>query len=213
MRFLLLISLPAMLCAQTVSSTGSAIPGAPSPGSLFSAGGLLADSGRDLRASRVDDLLTIIVSENVSAVATGTTATSRKTSAADQVTALGGALGGPAVAKYGNLLGLTGDHELAGTGSTTRNMTVATTLSARVTEVKPNGDLVVEATKDIAVNSEKQNIVVRGVVRQADLSVANTVPSQLVADLQVHINGKGVVGDAIKRPNVFYRMLLGILPF
>jgi flagellar basal body L-ring protein FlgH len=50
-------------------------------------------------------------------------------------------------------------------------------------------------------------------VRPSDLTTANTVLSNQVADLQVQVNGKGVVGDAIRRPHFMYRMLLGLLPF
>ena len=70
-----------------------------------------------------------------------------------------------------------------------------------------------EGTKDVSVNSERQTITVRGLVRPADLSTANTVLSTRVADLQVRVNGKGVVGDAVKRPFFLTRILLGLLPF
>jgi flagellar L-ring protein precursor FlgH len=90
---------------------------------------------------------------------------------------------------------------------------VSTTLAARVTHVLPNGLLVVEGAKEIQVNSERQLITVRGVVRPADLSPGNVVRSDRLAQLEVHINGKGVVGDAIRRPFFLYRLLLGLLPF
>jgi flagellar L-ring protein precursor FlgH len=182
-----------------------------SPGSLFSASGRLNDSTRDLRASQVDDVITIVVTETVSAVASGVTNTSRKSSATNSITSLAGTLaaGNP----LGNLVGLSNAQQLQGTGQTSRNMSISTTLSATVVDVTPNGTLVVEGLKDISVNSEKQTIRVRGLVRPADLNTANAVPSTRVANLQVQVNGKGVVGDAIKRPFFLYRILLGLLPF
>jgi flagellar L-ring protein FlgH len=206
MKHVLWILIPISLFSQTASvQTG------PTPGSLFSPTGYLADSGRDVRASRVDDVITILVSENVSAVASGVTNTSRKSSAQNSITSLLGPKS--ATGALANLLGLSNDQEIAGNGQTSRTMTVATTLSARVVEVSPNGTLVVEGTHEINVNSEKQTITVRGLVRPEDLTVANTIASSSVANLQIHVNGKGVVGDAIKRPNFLYRLLLGILPF
>ncbi len=92
-------------------------------------------------------------------------------------------------------------------------MTLTTVISARVVDVTANGTLVVEGTKDIAVNSEKQSITVRGLVRPNDLTTANTIASTQVANLQIKVNGKGVVGDAIRRPNFLYRLILGLLPF
>jgi flagellar L-ring protein precursor FlgH len=182
-----------------------------SPGSLFSPSGRLADSTRDLRASQVDDIITIVVTESVSAVASGATNTARKSSAKSSITSLAGTLA--ASSPLANLADLSNAQQLQGTGQTSRNMSISTTLSARVVEVTPNGMLVVEGLKDISVNSEKQTIRVRGLVRPVDLNTANAVLSNRVADLQVQVNGKGVVGDAIKRPFILYRLLLGLLPF
>jgi flagellar L-ring protein FlgH len=182
-----------------------------SPGSLYVAGGRLADFTRDLRATQVDDIITIVVSESLSAVSSGVTNTSRKSSATSNIAALAGAVS-PA-ARLANPLNVSGNQQLQGQGQTTRNMTLATTISARVVEVSPNGTMTVEGTKEIGVNSEKQTIIVRGLVRPTDLNTANTISSNQVANLQIKVNGKGVVGDAIRRPNFLYRLLLGILPF
>jgi flagellar L-ring protein precursor FlgH len=180
-----------------------------SPGSLYSASGRLADNARDVRASEVNDIVTIIVNEAASAVVSGVSSSSRKSSAAASITAAYGVT----TPKLNNLLGLTNDTELSGAGTTSRNLTLSTTISARVVEVQSNGNLVIEGTKDIGVNSDKQSITVHGIVRPADLSSANMVNSVQVASLQVKVTGKGVVGDAIRRPNFLYRLLLGLLPF
>jgi flagellar L-ring protein precursor FlgH len=73
--------------------------------------------------------------------------------------------------------------------------------------------LVVEASKDVQINAERQTITVRGVVRPADIDATNSVQSNRLGQLEVHVNGKGVVGDAIRRPFILYRILLGLLPF
>ena len=112
-----------------------------------------------------------------------------------------------------NLAGLSGDTSLAGQGTTSRDVVISTTLTARVSAVLPNGGMLLEATKEVEINSERQTITVRGVVRPADLLADNTVLSDRLAELEVRVNGKGVVGDAIKRPFILYRLLLGLLPF
>ena len=91
--------------------------------------------------------------------------------------------------------------------------TLSTTVTAEVTDVLPNGNLVVQGQKEIMVNSEKQVITVRGIIRPDDLSAANSVPSDRVARMEILVNGKGVVNDAVKRPFILYRLLLGLLPF
>jgi flagellar L-ring protein precursor FlgH len=63
------------------------------------------------------------------------------------------------------------------------------------------------------VNGEKQVVLVRGSIRPDDVSPANSVTSAQIANLEVSVNGKGVVGDSIRRPFILYRLLLGLLPF
>jgi flagellar L-ring protein precursor FlgH len=105
------------------------------------------------------------------------------------------------------------DSKLDGAGETSRESSLTTTLSAYVKQVMPNGNLLLEGSKDVMVNSERQKVIVRGLVRWNDLSPANRVASDRLAALEVQIQGKGVVQDAIRRPNILYRILLGILPF
>jgi flagellar L-ring protein precursor FlgH len=159
----------------------------------------------------VDDIVTIVVSDQASAVSKGDTTTSRKSSAKYGVNAAYGPL--KATGGLANLAGVTGDQSLQGQGQTTRQNTLSTTVSARVTHVLPNGSLVLEGTKNVSVNSENQVVNVRGVIRPVDVSPLNTVRSDQIANLEVKINGQGVVNDAVKRPFILYRMLMGLLPF
>jgi len=202
---------PAGLDKYTVEAEKQALSATPSPGAIWTPIAQFADVARDLKASQVNDLVTIIVSESASAVSSGATQTSRKSSASASVTSLAGPKA-PAGA-LANLLKSSGDQELNGSGTTSRQTSITTTMSARVVGVLPNGYLVLEGTKDVQVNSEFQTIVVRGVVRPADLAPDNSVPSSRLAQVEIKLNGKGVVGDAIKRPNILYRILLGLLPF
>ncbi len=182
-----------------------------SPGSLFSSTGQLADAVRDLRASRLDDLVTILVSDRASANAKGTTNTARKSSAKAGISSLGGVLN--STTALPNMASMSGDQQLQGQGETSRESTFSTTLSARVTHVLPNGNLVVEGEKQIAVNSERQMVMVRGIVRPADLTSGNVIQSDRLSDLEVRINGRGVVADSVRRPFILYRILMGLLPF
>ena len=119
----------------------------------------------------------------------------------------------PPTGALANLLNQSGDQKLNGTGTTTRTTTLNAVLSARVVKVLPGGLLYIEGSKDLQVNSEQQAITVRGVIRNTDITTTNTVGSTQIADMEIRLNGKGVVGDAIRRPNVLYRLLLGLLPF
>jgi flagellar L-ring protein precursor FlgH len=188
-----------------------ATPTQPSLGSLWSPASRLTDVGSDVRAAQVDDLVTIVVSEQASAVATGATQTSRASAVQSQVTALAGKKSaGGALA---NLLNAQTAQSLNGAGTTSRGATLSATLSARVTAVLPNGYLVLQGTKDVQVNSEHQLVTVRGVIRPADLSQGNIITSNQIAQMEIKIDGKGVVNDAIRRPFILWRLLLGLLPF
>ena len=184
---------------------------AASPGGIWIPGSRLADAARDLRASQIDDMITILVVENASAVASGTTKTGRASTTTNSISALAGVT--KAAGPWANLAGVTGNTQLNGQSSTSRGVVISTTLTTRISGVLPNGALLVEATKDLEVNSERQTITVRGIVRPADVGSDNTVRSDHVGQLELRVNGKGVVGDAIKRPFILYRLLLGLLPF
>ncbi len=193
--------------SRPVTDTGQGA----TPGSLWSASARYYDLASDLRASRINDIITILVDERASAIATGATKTGRKSSVTASVSAAGGLT--RAVGPLANLAGADSDVQLDGSGTTSRQTTLSTTLSARVIAVMPNGNLIVEGTKNVTVNSENQMVVVRGVVRPVDLTTGNTVSSDSLAELEIKVNGKGVVGDAIRRPFILYRILLGLLPF
>jgi len=183
----------------------------PASGSLWRGRGPFTDLTSDLRASHIDDVLTIVVAERASAIAQGTTKTSRQSEAAYSITAAGGLT--KAAGPLANLLGASGAQALQGEGATSRTTALTTTLSARVADVLPNGNLVVEGTKLVVVNSESQLVTVRGIVRPFDIGPDNAISSDRLAELEILINGKGVVQDAIRRPNFLYRLLLGLLPF
>jgi flagellar L-ring protein precursor FlgH len=196
---------------QEATKRGSEPVAGAAPGSIWSPSARFSDSTRDLRAGQMDDVITILIVEKASGTATGTTKSGRASSASNSIGALAGLtrVTGP----FANLAKLSGESKLNGEGTTSRETVLSTTLSARVTHVLPNGSLVVEGSKTVQINSEQQSVTVRGVVRPTDLTPGNMVRSDRISDLDVRINGKGVVGDAIRRPFFLYRLLLGLLPF
>ena len=183
----------------------------PTNGSTWSPAARFSDLAADQRARRVDDIVTILIQESASAVSTGQSKTSRASNAQSSITALAGPKN-PAGA-LANLLNLGTTTSLDGEGTTSRQTTLTTTVSARVTHVLVNGNLVVEGAKNLNVNSESQIISVRGVIRPIDLDTTNTVLSARIAQMEIQVNGKGIVNDVIRRPNFLYRLVLGLLPF
>jgi flagellar L-ring protein precursor FlgH len=183
----------------------------PANGSLWSPSARLSDLASDLRARRVDDIVTILVAESAAAASTGTSKAARSSSANASIPALGGIT--RAAGPLANLVTLGSSTSLDGEGTTSRQTTLTTTVSARVTHVLANGNLVVEGSKNVTINSENQIIVIRGVIRPIDLDTTNSIQSARLAQMEVQVNGKGVVGDVVRRPNFLYRLLFNILPF
>src|SRR5262245_14445746 len=90
----------------------SAVAASVTPGAIWTPGSRLADAARDMRASQVDDLLTIVVAEQASAVTTGSTKSQRSSSTKNSVTALAGVT--KATGALANLAGVSGETQLDG---------------------------------------------------------------------------------------------------
>jgi len=196
---------------QEIAATQGTERQAVLPGSLWTPTSLFSDLTADLRARRVGDIITILVQEKASAVSTGTVKTARNSSLKSSISAAGGIT--RATGPWANLAGVGTQTSLDGQGTTSRDTTLNATISAVVTQVLPNGGLVIQGTKNVKINSENQVLSLRGIVRPVDLSTANLVPSDRVAQMELQVNGKGVVADSVRRPFVLYRLIMGILPF
>jgi flagellar L-ring protein FlgH len=189
-----LFSMPAM--AQNNGSSGSLYSDAAPNLFLF----------RDVKAHNVNDIITIVIVENSTASNTANTTTQKK---GDVAAAVPGFLG---IKTPSNPLTLNSALDFSGQGTTTRTGQLSASLSARVVQVLPNGDLVIEGTKQVTVNKEKQLLTVRGTVRQYDIAPGNVVQSTAIANMEVNFDGKGILSDANK-PALLFKIFKYILPF
>ena len=196
---------------QFIRQAKAGSPGASSSaGSLYTAGSVLGDLTGDFRGTNVNDLVTIIVADRATALAKGAAKSKRTSSASASIPALAGPTRGRILP---NLAQLQGNQQIDGQGETSRETALTTTVTGRITHVLPNGKFIVEGAKDVMVNAERQTVTVRGIGRWTDLSAHNQVASDRLGYLEIKVQGKGIVGDAVRRPNFLYRLLLGILPF
>jgi len=193
---------------ENAARTASAEP--QGEGSLWTSGGYRSNLFRDSKARYIDDVVTILVLETTQAVASADAKNSRSASASAGFDHLFGLE--KAVKELPTALSGKSNSGFEGTGSTSRQTTLQTTLTARVTDVLPNGYLVVEGMREIRVNNENQSLYLTGVVRPEDVSPGNRVLSSSVAQMSVRLQGRGVVSQPIK-PGWLYRILNGILPF
>lgn len=156
----------------------------------------------DVKARRLNDLVTIKVVENISGTGKADTTTGRESTLDAGVDNLFGA---PLNLNLNNLYGKgytfsptakgSMKDDFKGTGETSREGKLIGTITAKVVEVMPNGNLVLESRKEIIINNEKQFFILKGMIRPDDVAADNTVLSSKVADAQVYFVGKGVVQD------------------
>jgi flagellar L-ring protein precursor FlgH len=190
-----------------------ATPALPAPtlarGSLFTASSLLADPYSDYKAHLIGDTISIQISEATTISQSGSLASQRDFSHSSGVTGVGG----QSPSFLNPLLAANSSTKLTGAGATASNSQLNTTLSAQVVAVLPSGSLVVEARRHVLANHEHENVVLRGVVRSADISSGNLVYSYQLSNLQLEVKGKGVISDSVRQPNIVMRTLLKFIGF
>jgi len=180
------------------------------PGSLWNDTWRLANMVADYKASRVGDLVTISVAQNLSATSTGNVSTNRNFTANSGIAALPGQLKTTGVA---NLFSPSSTQVLSGKAQANSQTSLTTTLTGRVAAVLPTGTLVVEAERQITMNNQHETVVLRGLVRPGDLDAANTVASNNVGNLEVEVKGKGIISEGTRPPNVIVKWILRVVGF
>jgi flagellar L-ring protein precursor FlgH len=190
----------------------SAPPVAANNGSLFSATNPNLFLFQDVKARRANDIVTIQIVESSSASNTANTSTQKSGDASAAAPAFFGLESSGGTLNFAKILQASSALNFSGAGTTSRSGVLQAWLSARVVEVLPNGDLVIEGTKDTTINNERQSLRIRGVVRPRDVTPGNVVLSTAIAHMEVLFDGKGVVTNANK-PGWLYWLFTKILPF
>jgi flagellar L-ring protein precursor FlgH len=161
----------------------------------------------DLRARHVNDLVTIRVVESISAVGSADANLDKNGSAAASLTHLFGLESAyPNWLDPTSLVAGSSNTSFKGGGSTTRTGELSATLSARVIEVLPNGDLALEGVREVDINGDIQILVLTGVVRTSDIRPGNIVPSTAIGQMRVRYFGRGLMKDNLK-PGWIVRVL------
>lgn len=190
----------------------------PAPQQNYSSGSLWQASStglaEDLKARRLGDIITVVISEQASASKKASTGTSRSSSISAGIPKLLGleTTGIKNWADLSELLSASYGSKFDGSGSTSRQETLQATISAKVVDVIPNGNLLIEGRRNVRVNSEDQIIVLTGTVRGRDVSADNTVSSALIADAKIAYSGKGIISDR-QKPGWLLNALDKVWPF
>ena len=187
------------------------------PNSLFSneARGFF----KDQRAHKIGDILTVVVTIDDSAQISNATARRRSSSNEAGVgtvlgslfNGIGGGVPGMDVDATG---GISTESALAdgGNGSVNRKESLETQIAAVVTQVLPNGNLVIEGRQEVRVNFEVRDLIIAGIVRPEDIHADNTIPSTKIAEARISYGGRGQITD-VQQPRYGQQIADAILPF
>lgn len=225
MKHIIFISLLLLQFGCAVEKTTVKTPGIDEqqlkPVADYSSGSIwqASSSGltEDFKARRRGDIITIVITETSSASKAAKTDTSRSTGMTAGVPKFMGLetsatlmnlIGGSS----SNLIDASAESKYAGSGSTSRQENLNATITARVIDVFPNGNLQIEGRRNIKVNEEDQEIILEGTVRSRDVGQNNTINSIYIADAKISYSGRGIISDR-QSPGWLMNIIDKVWPF
>lgn len=174
---------------------------------------------RDYRASRVGDILRVNILINDQAKLDNKTDRSRsatESAGAPALYGLQGRINNLIPFEKGldtnNLLEMNGDSVTNGVGKIDRKERIRTQVAALITQVLPNGNLVIDGSQEILVNFEVREVAVSGVIRPEDINSDNTIESTQVAQARITYSGRGQITD-VQQPRWGQQVIDVISPF
>ena len=172
---------------------------------------------RDQRASRVGDILTVTIDIDDSAALSNSTATTRATGEDAALNALLGYEADladvfPETIDNANLADFDSDSSNSGSGSVDRAEEISLRIAVLITQVLPNGNLVVQGRQEVRVNFELRELIISGVIRPEDVRADNTVGYDQIAEARISYGGRGQLTD-VQQPRYGEQLFDIIMPF
>ena len=156
----------------------------------------------DHKAARTGDILTVLVSE-IAATQSSQSKKSNKDSSIDA--GISQFLFPPAVSGFGTKAGalpgtkLAAKSDFSGGGQVNNTQSLTARAAVLVTDVLPNGNLVIEGVRVVSFSGETQFVVLHGLVRPDDVTSTNTIASSNIADVRIEFISEGSLTDAQKK--------------
>jgi len=155
---------------------------------------------KDQRARRLGDIVTVVIDINDRARLNNSTERTRDNGETAQIPAFGGLEQTlvdilPNGANASQLVDLSSGSTVRGEGSVDRREDVELIVAAVVTDVLPNGNLVVAGKQEVRVNNEVRELTVTGVIRPEDISNANRINHTQIAEARISYGGRGQLTD------------------
>jgi flagellar L-ring protein FlgH len=150
----------------------------------------------DQRAHIVGDILTVKVNINDTAQFQDQTQLSRTSTEDTEITNFIGAntfKGAANAVLPGSVLTASGNSQMNGQGNINRNDQLVTNVAAVVTQLLPNGNMVIEGKQEVRLNNEIRELIVAGVVRPEDIQSDNTIELPKIAEARLAYGGRGTL--------------------
>ena len=179
----------------------------PSEGSLWRPSYAKSFFFEDAKASRVGDIVTVLIVEDAEGSKGAQTRVSRTSTVEAETRTLLGIAEVPRLAADAEFA-----NSFTGRGSTSRSGELTAKITALVTAVLPNGSLVIEGRREVLINEEKEYLSISGIIRPEDIRPDNTILSTYVADARIEYTGWGVINDK-QHPGWLVRILDWVWPF
>ncbi|HEY4943966.1 MAG TPA: flagellar basal body L-ring protein FlgH [Rhizomicrobium sp.] len=205
--------------ASPINTASPALPMPPPPAPSRAVNSLWASGSRsffhDPRASRPGDIITVNITVADTAKFDNTTTRSRTNADNANLTNFFG-LETPLAASTGadpsSLVKMGSNTSNVGSGSVARSESISLTLAALVTQVLPNGNMVIGGHQQVRVNNELRDLQVSGIVRSEDITSANTVDLSQIAEARISYGGRGTVSD-MQQPRYGSQLFDILMPF
>ena len=167
----------------------------------------------DPRASRIGDILTVNISVADAAKFSNTTSRSRTNADNANLTNFFGLEKSlPSSMDPASLVKMGSDTSNVGAGSVDRSETINLTLAALVTQVLPNGNMVIGGHQQVRVNGELRDLQITGIVRTEDITASNTVDLTQIAEARISYGGRGTVSD-VQQPRLGSQLFDILMPW
>jgi flagellar L-ring protein precursor FlgH len=172
---------------------------------------------KDQRASRVGDILTVIIDIKDQAKLNNKSTRSRENKEDSSISALFGYQNDldrffPESIDPGELVDIDSSQEIEGDGSVKRDETIELRIAALISQILPNGNLVLYGRQEVRVNFELRELKVAGVIRPEDIESNNSVPYDRIAEARISYGGRGHISD-VQQPRYGAQVLDILLPF
>jgi flagellar L-ring protein precursor FlgH len=155
----------------------------------------------DRRPSAVGDIVTVVVNERTKTKDQGKTDVSKSNE-----NRVGDGFG---IFDFIKAFGFSSKSNMKGDGSTERTHTAQTQITCLVTDILPNGNLIIEGTRDVATHEETLQLHIVGVIRPQDVNSYNQIASDKIANAEIGVKGKGAL-TRLQKPGILTQILQAI---